>query len=204
MTHVKHRPHIKDISQAHERCSNRPKAIVGQEGVSYRTHKTASVALATLVLLLCDSIQQCRHLMEQVDNPNHSLFRPPWNATKQSYAKQRGKWTMRAQSNAANSEPDTVVPFAPAFENAAADSTDQLDRAGQTILNMLQNAANLAEANSRMRSTWRRGFRISSAQPKQELRSWRPRGSVPGPGRTRGTMAAQSLQRNRGSISEKR
>ena len=148
MTHVKHRPHIKDISQAHERCSNRPKAIVGEEGVSYRTHKTASVALATLVLLLCDSIQQCRHLMEQVDNPDHSLFRPPWNATKQSYAKQRGKWTMRAQSNAANSEPDTVVPFAPAFENAAADSTDQLDRAGQTILNMLQNAANLAEANS--------------------------------------------------------
>jgi hypothetical protein len=52
---------------------------------------------------------------------------------------------MRAQSNAANSEPDTVVPFAPAFENAAA---DQLDRAGQTILNMLHNAANLAEANS--------------------------------------------------------
>ena len=49
------------------------------------------------------------------------------------------------QSNAANSEPDTVVPFAPAFENAAA---DQLDRAGQTILNMLHNAANLAEANS--------------------------------------------------------
>jgi hypothetical protein len=28
---------------------------------------------------------------EQVDNPDHSLFRPPWNATKQSYAKQRGK-----------------------------------------------------------------------------------------------------------------
>jgi hypothetical protein len=55
---------------------------------------------------------------------------------------------MRAQSNAANSEPDTVVPFAPALENAAASSTDQLDRAGQTILNMLHNAANLAEANS--------------------------------------------------------
>ena len=55
---------------------------------------------------------------------------------------------MRAQSNAANSEPDTVVPFAPALENAAASSADQLDRAGQTILNMLHNAANLAEANS--------------------------------------------------------
>ena len=55
---------------------------------------------------------------------------------------------MRAQHNGADSEPDTVVPFAPAFENAAGDRTDQLDRAGQTILNMLQNAANLAEANS--------------------------------------------------------
>ena len=56
---------------------------------------------------------------------------------------------MRAQSNAANSEPDTVMPFAPALENAAASSLDQLDRAGQTILNMLHNAAtNLAEANS--------------------------------------------------------
>ena len=177
MTHVKHRPHIKDISQAQERCSNRPKAIVGEEGVSYRTHKTASVALATLVLLLCDSIKQYLHLTEQVDNPDHSLFRPPWNATKQSYAKQRGKWTMRAQSNAANSEPDTVVPFAPAFENAAADSTDQLDRAGQTILNCCRMRRTWPKPTASMRSTWRRGFRISSAQPKQELRSWRPRGS---------------------------
>jgi hypothetical protein len=52
---------------------------------------------------------------------------------------------MRAQSNGANSEPDTVLPFAPALENAA---TDQLDRAGHTILNMLHNAAKVAEANS--------------------------------------------------------
>jgi chromosome segregation ATPase len=55
---------------------------------------------------------------------------------------------MRAQTNDANSEPDTVVPFAPAFENAVADRSDQLDRAGQTILQMLHNAANLADANS--------------------------------------------------------
>ena len=55
---------------------------------------------------------------------------------------------MRAQHNGGNSEPDTVVPFAPAFENAGGDRTDQLDRAGQTILQMLNNAANLAEANS--------------------------------------------------------
>lgn len=55
---------------------------------------------------------------------------------------------MRAQPNSANAESDTVVPFAPAFENAGSDRTDQLDRAGHTILQMLHNAANLAEANS--------------------------------------------------------
>jgi predicted ribosome quality control (RQC) complex YloA/Tae2 family protein len=87
-------------------------------------------------------------LMEQVDNPDHSLFRPSSNATNESYAKQRGRWTMRAQSNAASAESDTVVQFAPAFESAGADVADQLDRAGQTILNMLHSAANLAEANS--------------------------------------------------------
>jgi hypothetical protein len=55
---------------------------------------------------------------------------------------------MRAQTNSADSGSDSVIPFAPAFENAAADRSDQLDRAGQTILQMLHNAANLAEANS--------------------------------------------------------
>jgi hypothetical protein len=58
--------------------------------------------------------------------------------------KQRGRWTMRAQSNGANSEPNTVVPFAPARESPA---TYQLDRAGQMILSMLHNAANFAEGN---------------------------------------------------------
>src|ERR1700753_4093943 len=55
---------------------------------------------------------------------------------------------MRAQTNSANSGTDTVVPFAPAFENAGGDRSDQLDQAGQTILQMLHNAANLADANS--------------------------------------------------------
>jgi chromosome segregation ATPase len=55
---------------------------------------------------------------------------------------------MRAQRNDAESESDTVVPFAPASENTSGDRADQLDRAGQTILQMLRNAANLAEANS--------------------------------------------------------
>jgi hypothetical protein len=58
--------------------------------------------------------------------------------------KTAGKVTMRAQSNGANSEPNTVVPFAPARESPA---TYQLDRAGQMILSMLHNAANFAEGN---------------------------------------------------------
>ena len=55
---------------------------------------------------------------------------------------------MRAQTNSADSGSDSVIPFAPAFENAAGDRSDQLDQAGQTILQMLHNAANLADANS--------------------------------------------------------
>jgi hypothetical protein len=55
---------------------------------------------------------------------------------------------MRTQPTDAESGSDTVVPFAPASENASSDRADQLDRAGQTILQMLRNAANLAEANS--------------------------------------------------------
>ncbi len=55
---------------------------------------------------------------------------------------------MRAQINSGNAGTETVVPFAPAFENAGGDRSDQLDRAGQTILQMLHNAANLADANS--------------------------------------------------------
>jgi hypothetical protein len=55
---------------------------------------------------------------------------------------------MRVQTNDANSGLDSVIPFAPAFENAGTDRSDQLDQAGQTILQMLHNAANLAESNS--------------------------------------------------------
>jgi chromosome segregation ATPase len=55
---------------------------------------------------------------------------------------------MRAHRNAADSQSDSVIPFTPAVENAATDRADQLDRAGQTILQMLRNAANLAEANN--------------------------------------------------------
>jgi hypothetical protein len=44
-------------------------------------------------------------------------------------------------------ELDSVIPFAPAAKNVAAD--DQLDKAGQTILQLLHKAAGVAEGNSK-------------------------------------------------------
>jgi hypothetical protein len=44
-------------------------------------------------------------------------------------------------------ETDSVVRFAP--RTAPSDNTDQLDKAGQTILSLLQKAAGVAEENSR-------------------------------------------------------
>jgi hypothetical protein len=46
-------------------------------------------------------------------------------------------------------ESESVIPFAPAAKNQAPpESADQLDKAGQTILRLLQKAAGVAEANS--------------------------------------------------------
>jgi chromosome segregation ATPase len=55
---------------------------------------------------------------------------------------------MRAQRNDGDSGSDSVIPFNPSADNATADRADPLDRAGLTIVQMLRNAANLAEANS--------------------------------------------------------
>jgi hypothetical protein len=46
-------------------------------------------------------------------------------------------------------ESESVIPFAPAAKTAAPDDTDQLDKAGQTILRLLHKAAGVAEANSK-------------------------------------------------------
>ena len=54
---------------------------------------------------------------------------------------------MSSRSNGEAYEPETVVPFAP--KNAASSDADQLDRAGQTILQLLHKAAGVAEENSR-------------------------------------------------------
>ena len=54
---------------------------------------------------------------------------------------------MPSQSNGGSHEPN-VIPLAPASKSAR-DDADQLDKAGQTILQLLQNAANVAEEDSR-------------------------------------------------------
>ena len=54
---------------------------------------------------------------------------------------------MSSRSNGEAYESETVVPFAP--KNAASSDADQLDRAGQTILQLLHKAAGVAEENSR-------------------------------------------------------
>ena len=42
----------------------------------------------------------------------------------------------------------SVIPFTPAARGAAPNGIDQVDKAGQTILGMLHQAAGMAEANS--------------------------------------------------------
>jgi hypothetical protein len=54
---------------------------------------------------------------------------------------------MSSRSNGEAYESESVVPFAP--KNPASNDADQLDRAGQTILQLLHKAAGVTEENSR-------------------------------------------------------
>jgi hypothetical protein len=55
---------------------------------------------------------------------------------------------MHGQIGGDNNEPD-VIPFARAAKGAPSVEADQLDRAGQTILQLLHRAASVAEDSSR-------------------------------------------------------
>jgi hypothetical protein len=55
---------------------------------------------------------------------------------------------MHGQIGDGNSESD-VIPFARAGKDSTPNDADQLDKAGQTILQMLHRAAGVAEENSR-------------------------------------------------------
>jgi hypothetical protein len=67
-------------------------------------------------------------------------------------------------------EEETAVPFAPG-KNSHSGNPDQLDCAGQTILQLLNKAAGVAEENSRHAIERPKDFRISCALPRTELRS---------------------------------
>jgi hypothetical protein len=54
---------------------------------------------------------------------------------------------MGVQSSGGVHESESVIPFA--SKNAAPDNADQLDRAGQTFLQLLHKAAGVAEGNSK-------------------------------------------------------
>jgi hypothetical protein len=51
-------------------------------------------------------------------------------------------------SQARDDDSDSVIPFTSAARSAAPDGIDQVDKAGQTILGLLDKAAGTAEANS--------------------------------------------------------
>jgi hypothetical protein len=55
---------------------------------------------------------------------------------------------MSMQSTGGTYESESVITFTPGAQNPAADSADQLDKAGNTILKLLHKAAGVAEANS--------------------------------------------------------
>jgi hypothetical protein len=96
-------------------------------------------------------------------------------------------------------EEETVVPFAPG-NNSHSGNPDQLDHAGQTILQLLNKAAGVAEENSR--------HAIETAQSlSHQLRcreqNCGARGGglgLSGASRARGTMVAPSLHRDRGPL----
>ena len=55
---------------------------------------------------------------------------------------------LHGQRNNAGTDPD-VIPFGRRGKSAPAGNNDQLDKAGQTILQLLNKAADVAEGNSR-------------------------------------------------------
>ena len=133
---------------------------------------------------------------EQVDNPDHSLFRPRWNATKQSYAKQPGEGGQCAL-NPMPPIPSRILSYRShrLWKMLPPAARISSTAGGQTILNMLHNAADLAEANSQhaldvaqKRSHQLRAAEARIAELKSEGQSYQERA------RTCGTVAAQSLQ----------
>ena len=81
---------------------------------------------------------------------------------------------MHGQIGDDNSDSE-VIPFARAERTSTSDGADQLDKAGQTILQMLHRAAGVAEENSRHALHTAQKYRISCVPPRIESGSWRHR-----------------------------
>ena len=79
---------------------------------------------------------------------------------------------LHGQGNSAASDPH-VIPFAKGSKSSPVDVADQLDKAGQTILQLLHRAAGVAEENSRSALETAQKLSHSCAQPKIGSPSWK-------------------------------
>jgi len=68
-----------------------------------------------------------------------------------------------------------VIPFVRAAKGSAANGADQLDKAGQTILQLLHKRPALQKKTVDTRWRRHRSSRINCARPKLGLRSWKQR-----------------------------
>jgi hypothetical protein len=66
-------------------------------------------------------------------------------------------------------EQETIIPFAPASTSTTSGNADQLDRAGQTILQLLIRAASVAEQNSKKRDRDGAGFEGYDEPPESSV-----------------------------------
>jgi hypothetical protein len=89
---------------------------------------------------------------------------------------------------------ETVIPFAP---TSTPGNADQLDRAGQTILELLNKAAGVAEENSRNAIELAQGFSHKLRSRGSDCGARGAGGGLSGASRARGTMVAPRLQRDR-------
>src|SRR5262249_46776782 len=68
---------------------------------------------------------------------------------KQNRSSQLERVTSHGRIRNARAESDAVIPFTPASTNAISAKADQLDDAGQTLLQLVQKAAGVAEQNNK-------------------------------------------------------
>ncbi len=109
---------------------------------------------------------------------------------------------LHGQRNNAGTDPD-VIPFGRGGKRAPAGNNDQLDKAGQTILQLLNKAADVAEGNSRHAIDMAQKLSHQLRAAEDRIAELQARGRGPSrAGRSRGAVATHRLYGNRRSISE--